>query len=64
MQSLPVPRSIVGESLYNVASDPLVWAQHPSPMRYQKAMPTMLPIDRDSVLVLGSTQFLPIGEYK
>lgn len=48
MKSLPVPRSIVGESLelrplqatdfeslYNVASDPLVWAQHPSPMRYQ-----------------------------
>lgn len=26
------------EGLYKVASDPLIWEQHPSPMRYERAV--------------------------
>ena len=26
------------DALYTVASDPLIWAQHPSPLRYQRAV--------------------------
>lgn len=48
MHSLPIPLSIMGESLelcplnaadfealYRVACDPSLWARHPSPTRYQ-----------------------------
>lgn len=89
MQSLPAPRSIVGESLelrlleatdfeslYNVASDPLVWAQHPSPMRYQEpvfrewfnealaSQCALVVLDRSNNQVIGSSRYYEFDEEK
>ncbi|UMZ15284.1 GNAT family N-acetyltransferase [Pseudomonas sp. MPFS] len=89
MQPLPVPGSIVGqslelrpleaadfESLYNVASDPLLWAQHPSPMRYQKpvfrewfndalaSQCTLVVLDRSNNQVIGSSRYYEFDEEK
>ncbi|WP_085599808.1 MULTISPECIES: GNAT family N-acetyltransferase [unclassified Pseudomonas] len=89
MQSLPVPKSIVGESielrpleatdfeaLYNVASDPLLWAQHPSPMRYQESVfrewfkealasqCALVVLDRSNNQVIGSSRFYEFDEEK
>jgi N-acetyltransferase len=62
------------EGLYNVASDPLVWEQHPAKDRYQldiftnlfnegiatKAM--FVVIDKKSGDIIGSTRFNPVPE--
>lgn len=57
------------ESLYAVASDPLIWAQHPNPDRYQRAVfsnyfkgamesgGAYLIIDKKSDLVIGCSRF-------
>ncbi|MBI6908181.1 GNAT family N-acetyltransferase [Pseudomonas palleroniana] len=87
MQSLPVAASIVGDSLelrplapgdfdalYNVASDPLIWAQHPSPTRYQETVfrewfkealtsnSVLVVIDRSSGKVVGSSRYYEFSE--
>ncbi|MCU7645637.1 GNAT family N-acetyltransferase [Pseudomonas piscis] len=89
MQSLPIPQSIVGESLelrpleatdfdslYSVASDPLVWAQHPSPMRYQESVfrewfkealasqCALVVLDRSNNQVIGSSRYYEFDEEK
>lgn len=89
MQSLPIPQSIVGESLelrpleatdfdslYSVASDPLVWAQHPSPMRYQESVfrewfkealasqCALVVLDRTNNQVIGSSRYYEFDEGK
>ncbi|MGB4770056.1 MAG: GNAT family N-acetyltransferase [Chitinophagaceae bacterium] len=57
------------ESLYVVASDPLIWEQHPNPNRYQRAVfenyfkgamesgGAYLIIDKTSNLVIGCSRF-------
>jgi RimJ/RimL family protein N-acetyltransferase len=87
MQSLPIPPSIKGallelrpleagdfEALYGVACDPLIWAQHPSPTRYQEpvfrewfeqalASPSVLVvIDLESKRVVGSSRYYDFSE--
>ncbi|TFF14327.1 N-acetyltransferase [Pseudomonas sp. BCA14] len=87
MQSLPVAAPIVGaslelrplapgdfEALYHVASDPLIWAQHPSPTRYQEAVfrewfkdalmsdSVLVVIDRSSHQVVGSSRYYEFNE--
>lgn len=87
MQSLPLSASIVGElielrplqaedfdALYRVASDPLIWAQHPSPTRYQEAVfrqwfdeamkseSVLVVIDRASHQVVGSSRYYEFNE--
>jgi len=89
MQALPVSPSILGESLelrpleagdfeslYRVASDPLIWAQHPSPTRYQEpvfrewfnealtSQSALVVIDRDSNSVVGSSRYYEFSEGK
>ncbi|NBF13383.1 GNAT family N-acetyltransferase [Pseudomonas sp. Fl4BN1] len=87
MQSLPVSPSIVGESLelrplqatdfeslYSVASDPLIWAQHQSKTRYQEPVfrewfnealtskSALIVIERDSGKVVGSSRYYEYSE--
>lgn len=62
------------DSLYNVASDPLVWAQHPAKDRYQLPVFTALfedglasgsafvVIDKATNAIIGSTRFNPVKE--
>lgn len=82
MHSLPLSPSITGESLelrplqpsdfnalYSVACDPLIWAQHPSPARYQepvfrewfaealKTESVLVVLDRASHKVVGSSRY-------
>lgn len=89
MQSLPIPSLIEGEflelrpleighfdALYGVASDPLIWAQHPSPTRYQEpvfrewfeqalnAQSVLVVIDRDNNRVVGSSRYYDFIEEK
>lgn len=57
------------ESLYAVASDPLVWAQHPNPNRYQRSVfqtyfegaiesqGALLVLDKQTHLVVGCSRF-------
>ncbi|NVZ69245.1 GNAT family N-acetyltransferase [Pseudomonas costantinii] len=88
MQSLPLSTSIVGKSLelrplqtrdfkplYGVASDPLIWAQHPSPTRYQEPVfrewfdaalvsNALVVIDRGSQQIVGSSRYYEFSEEK
>lgn len=89
MQLLPVLPSIIGESLelrpleaddfeslYSVASDPLIWVQHPSPMRYQEpvfrewfnealaSQCALIVIDRSNNQVIGSSRYYEFDEEK
>ena len=62
------------DNLYKVASDPLVWAQHPAKDRYQLAVFTPLfkdglasggafvVIDKATGGIIGSTRFNPVKE--
>ena len=62
------------DGLYKVASDPLVWAQHPAKDRYQLAVFTPLfkdglasggafvVIDKATGGIIGSTRFNPVKE--
>lgn len=89
MQLLPLAPSTIGESLelrpleiddfealYRVASDPLIWAQHPSPTRYQEPVfqqwfnealaskSALIVIDRKSNQVIGSSRYSEFDEKK
>lgn len=89
MQALPISPSILGESLelrpleagdfeslYSVASDPLIWVQHPSPTRYQEpvfrewfnealtSQSALVVIDRGSSNVVGSSRYYEFSEEK
>jgi N-acetyltransferase len=62
------------DSLYKVASDPLLWAQHPAKDRYQ--LPVFTPLFKDGLAsggafvvidkatnaIIGSTRFNPVKE--
>jgi N-acetyltransferase len=62
------------DNLYKVASDPLLWAQHPASDRYQKDVFTklfneglasggsMVVIDKKTGEIIGSTRFNPVPE--
>jgi RimJ/RimL family protein N-acetyltransferase len=62
------------DGLYKVASDPLVWAQHPAKDRYQLPVFTALfndglasggafvVIDKSTQAIIGSTRFNPVKE--
>lgn len=62
------------ESLYKVASDPLVWEQHPNKNRYQRAVfqnffdgaieskGAFVIIDRKTNTIIGSTRFYDLDE--
>lgn len=62
------------ESLYEMASDPLVWEQHPNKNRYQKAVfqnffdgameskGAFIIIDKKTNTVIGSTRFYDLDE--
>ena len=58
------------DALYKVASDPLVWQQHPSPFRYQREIfnaqifesgltskSTLVAIDLKTSLIIGSSRY-------
>lgn len=58
------------EGLYKVASDPLIWEQHPSPMRYERAVfdaeifqtglasqSTLVAIDSKTDAIIGSSRY-------
>lgn len=87
MQSFPIPALLVGESielrplavndfevLYSVASDPLIWAQHPSSTRYQEPVfrewfsealasnSTFVIYDRSNGQVIGSSRYYQFNE--
>lgn len=89
MQLLPLAPSTIGkslelrpleiddfEALYRVASDPLIWAQHPSPTRYQEPVfqqwfnealaskSALIVIDRRSNQVIGSSRYSEFDEKK
>ncbi|WP_347900710.1 GNAT family N-acetyltransferase [Pseudomonas purpurea] len=89
MQPLPVSPLTIGESLelrpleaddfeslYSVASDPLIWVQHPSPMRYQEPVfhewfnealaskSALIVIDRSNNQVIGSSRYYEFDEKK
>ncbi|MGE8452754.1 MAG: GNAT family N-acetyltransferase [Pseudomonadales bacterium] len=89
MQLLPLAPSTIGESLelrpleiddfealYRVASDPLIWAQHPSPTRYQEPVfhpwfnealaskSALIVIDRSNNQVIGSSRYYQFDEKK
>lgn len=63
------------EALYRVANDPLVWAQHPSPLRYQRAVfdaqifstglvskSTLVVVDNGSLQIIGASRFYDVNE--
>ena len=62
------------EPLYAVASDPLVWEQHPEPLRYRRdvfegffagAMASrgaLLVLDRESARVIGTSRYYDLDE--
>ena len=62
------------EALFAVASDPLIWAQHPEPLRFrrerfdvffQTAMASaggLLAVDRHSNAIIGSSRFTGYDE--
>lgn len=89
MQLLPLAPSTIGETLelrplenddfealYRVASDPLIWAQHPSPTRYQESVfhhwfnealaskGALIVIDRSHNQVIGSSRYYEFDEKK
>jgi RimJ/RimL family protein N-acetyltransferase len=63
------------EALYQVASDPLIWEQHPSPLRYKRevfdaqifstgivSQSTLVVIDQDSLQIIGSSRYYDVNE--
>jgi N-acetyltransferase len=62
------------DNLYKVASDPLIWEQHPAKYRYQKEVFTelfndglasggaLVVIDKKTGNIIGSTRFNPVPE--
>jgi len=87
MHSLPLFPSLTGETLelrpleatdfdalYTIARDPLIWAQHPSPTRYQEPVfrewfadaltseSVLVVLDRVSKQVVGSSRYYEFNE--
>lgn len=65
------------EDLFKVASDPLIWKQHPSPMRYQRSVfdaeilkpaiasqSTLVVIDSKFNVIIGSSRYYDVDEKK
>jgi RimJ/RimL family protein N-acetyltransferase len=63
------------EDLYNAASDPLIWEQHPSPFRYQRdvfdaeifqtglaSQSTLVAVISNTDEIIGSSRFYDIDE--
>jgi len=63
------------ENLYKVANDPLIWKQHPSPLRYQRPVfdaeillpaldskSTLVVIDSKTNAVIGSSRYYDVDE--
>jgi len=63
------------EPLYQVANDPLIWEQHPSPLRYQRdvfdaqifstgiaSQATLVALDTQTSKVIGSSRFYDMDE--
>ena len=61
------------EPLYQVASDPLIWAQHPSPLRYQREVfdaqifstglasrSTLVAVDHHTSQIVGSSRYYDV----
>jgi RimJ/RimL family protein N-acetyltransferase len=61
------------ESLYQVANDPLIWEQHPSPLRHQRdvfdaqifstglaSKATLVVLDRKTSLMIGSSRYYDV----
>lgn len=64
-------------SLYQVASDPLIWEQHPSPLRYQRdkfdtqifhsglaSKSTLVAIDNETSQIIGSSRYYDVDDEK
>lgn len=63
------------DALYQVANDPLVWEQHPSPLRYKRdvfdaqifstglvSKSTLVAVDKDSSEIIGSSRYYDVDE--
>ena len=63
------------ESLYQLANDPLIWEQHPSPLRYKRdvfdaqifstgiaSKSTLVALDKQTSQIIGSSRFYDINE--
>jgi RimJ/RimL family protein N-acetyltransferase len=63
------------EPLYQVANDPLVWEQHPSPLRYQRDVfdaqifstglasnATLTALDKQTSQIIGSSRYYEVDE--
>jgi N-acetyltransferase len=63
------------EPLYQVANDPLVWDQHPSPLRYQRdvfdaqlfstglaSKATLIALDKQTSQIIGSSRYYDVDE--
>ena len=63
------------ESLYQVARDPLIWEQHPSPLRYKRTVfdaeillpalasqSTLVAVDSKSNAIIGSSRYYDVDE--
>lgn len=62
------------EALYEAAADPLTWAQHPSPLRYQRAVfeewfksaieskGSLAVIDRNVGKIIGTSRYYELNE--
>lgn len=61
------------EGLYKVASDPLIWEQHPSPLRYQQEVfnteifqtglaskSTLVVVDSKTKIIIGSSRYYDV----
>jgi len=64
------------EQIYSVASDPLIWEQHPAPTRYQRPVfekwfvdalaskGALVVVERNSGRLIGSSRFYDLNEEK
>ena len=63
------------ESLYQVAKDPLIWEQHPSPLRYQRdvfdvqifstglaSKTTLVALDKQTSQMIGSSRYYDVDD--
>jgi len=63
------------ESLYEVARDPLIWEQHPSPLRYKRTVfdaeillpalasqSTLVAVDSKTNAIIGSSRYYDVDE--
>jgi len=63
------------EPLYQIASDPLIWEQHPSPLRFKRdvfeaqifstgitSKSTLVALDKQTSQIIGSSRFYDVDE--